>query len=393
MAFAQAAPRQPGDQVNPDDPAWAELASAGLGVYVHVPFCARRCGYCDFDAFAGVDHLMAQYVEAVVAEIAERVREPATTVFVGGGTPSCLPAPLLGRLLNAIPHHRGAEFTVEMNPESATVAVLETARDAGANRVSVGMQSHVPAVLAYLDRRHDPQAVPKVVEAARLAGFDDVSLDLIYGVPGESRADWLTSVDAALSLEVDHISCYALTVEPNTPLGRAIASGRQRPPDDDDCADKLADAAARLRQAGFFRYEISNWGRQKPCLHNLRYWSGGAYVGVGCAAHSLDLSGCQPVRSWNTSDLRAYLRAASDGVTTHAGHEVIEAATASEERLQLGLRRACGIDICPDQATRVPQNLVDAGFICIDNDRLRLTERGMAVASSVTVDVSLALWS
>ncbi len=364
----------------PHDQWWAERSAAGLGVYVHVPFCAHRCGYCDFATFAGLEGLAEGYVQRVCAEIAERVPGPAATVFVGGGTPSVLAPDLLGRLLGAVPKEAGAECTVEMNPESASAGVLAAVREAGANRVSFGMQSAAPHVLAFLERRHSPGRVAAAVTDARTAGFEEVNLDLVCGTPGESGPDWDATLDVALALGPTHLSVYALTVEDATPLGRAVATGERPAPDEDAAADRLAVAARRLREAGYARYEISNWARHKPCLHNLRYWSGGAYVGVGAAAHSYDPG--VPERRWNHRHPRTYMEAA-DPV---AGSEVLDGPTRETEALWLGLRRACGVP-APDH---VPGHLLEGGLCTLDAGRLRLTERGMAVADGVVRELSLA---
>jgi len=365
-----------------DAPAWCHAAATGLGAYVHVPFCSHRCGYCDFAAFAGLDDLMQPYVERLITEIGVKVAEPAASVFVGGGTPSRLGPELLGRLLAAVPVGPGAEVTVEMNPESATREVLAAAAAGGCNRVSFGMQSSAPHVLAFLERRHDPSAVAAAVVGAREAGISTVNLDLIYGTPGESAADWEASLDAALGLEPDHISAYALTVEGATPLGRAVAEGRMPAPDDDVCADRLAALVSRLGEAGFVRYEVSNWSRGAPCLHNLRYWSDGAYVGCGNGAHGYDpVAG---VRSWNHRHPTAY--AAS--VDPEAGREVLDDATRRHERLFLGLRRCAGVEWADPGS--IPPELLAAGLVAAGGGRLRLTDAGMAVASAVTARLAEA---
>ena len=320
-----------------DDVSWADESARGLGVYVHVPFCARRCGYCDFAAFDGLEDLTHEYVERVRGEIRERVDVPAATVFVGGGTPSLLPPELLRALIDEVPVETGAEVTVEMNPESASPAVIEAAAAAGANRISMGMQSANARVLDFLDRAHSPGCVAAAVAAARTAGFDELNLDLIYGTPGETAADWAQTLDAAIALGPSHVSAYALTVEPATSLGRAVALGVASEPDDDECADRLAQTAEVLTEAGFVRYEISNWSRSRPCVHNLRYWSGGAYVGVGCGAHSYDPSARR--RSWNVRHPRTYV----DAANPCQGGEILGQDELRDEQLMLGLRRACGL--------------------------------------------------
>lgn len=363
--------------------AWCDAAAEGAGLYVHVPFCSHRCGYCDFAAFSGLDDLMAAYVDRVVAEISDRVPEATATVFVGGGTPSRLGPDLLQRLLDAIPRRPGAEVTVEMNPESATRDVIDAAVGAGATRLSFGMQSTAPQVLEFLERSHRPGAVAAAVEAARDAGVTDINLDLIYGVPGESDSDWTHTLGFALSLEVEHLSCYALTVESGTPLGRRVAAGELRRPDDDTAAERLATACSRLGAADYVRYEVSNWSKGRPCVHNLRYWSGGAYRGAGNGAHSFDPA--THTRSWNHRHPRAYLEAADP----RAGSEVLDAAQVRDEAVMLGIRRAAGIEWPAGVA--VPQVLLDNHLVIRRGTRIALTEAGMALAGAVTLELLAVL--
>ncbi|HEY5011592.1 MAG TPA: radical SAM family heme chaperone HemW, partial [Acidimicrobiia bacterium] len=267
-----------------------EPDEAPFGVYVHVPFCAHRCDYCDFATWTDRAHLMGDYVDACVADLrrhdAASTLPPATSVFFGGGTPSLLPAELLVRVLDAIPRVEGAEVTVECNPDSVDAAKLTAYRAAGVDRLSFGVQSSRPHVLAALGRTHDRDNVARSIATARDAGFERVSVDLIYGTPGETIDDWNRTLDDVLALEPDHVSAYALTVEPATPLGKLVAAGASPAPDDDDQADKYAIVDARLVDAGFAWYEISNWARPgQECRHNLLYWTGGDYLAIGCAAH------------------------------------------------------------------------------------------------------------
>lgn len=361
------------------DASWCELAATGVGVYVHVPFCSHRCGYCDFAAFSEVDDLMEAYVARVVREISERVRTPAPSVFVGGGTPSRLGPELLHRLVAAVPRTPAAEVTVEMNPESADAEVVAAAVEAGANRLSLGVQSVAPSVLGFLERRHDPEVTMRAIEHVRTHAGTTLNLDIIYGVPIETSDDWEETLDFTLRVSPDHVSCYALTVEDATPLGRAVASGRAPAPDDDTAATRLAHACERLAAAGYSRYEISNWSRGRPCLHNLRYWSGGAYVGCGNGAHSYDPATRQ--RRWNHRHPRTYVE--SDDPT--AGIEILTPAQRRDEAVMLGLRRSAGL-AWPDDAA-VPAHLLGAGLVVHDRGRLRLTERGMAVAGAVILDL------
>ena len=295
----------PSDGRLPADAA-AGAGGRGFGVYLHVPFCRVRCGYCDFNTYTATElrgARQADYADQAIAEIAlaggvlddlaahdAAVRRPVSTVFVGGGTPTLLPAGDLARMLDAVRDTwglaAGAEVTTEANPDSVDAADLRTLADAGFTRVSFGMQSVVPHVLATLDRTHDPERVPQVVQWAKDAGLD-ASVDLIYGTPGESLDNWRRSLDAALSYDVDHLSAYALIVEDGTALARRIRRGEIAPVDDDLHAAMYETADAALSAAGYEWYEVSNWARGGAVSrHNLSYWLGHDWWGVGPGAHS-----------------------------------------------------------------------------------------------------------
>ncbi|MGH3358614.1 MAG: radical SAM family heme chaperone HemW, partial [Nocardioidaceae bacterium] len=308
-----------GDRVPEDgslpDSALATLGERPFGVYVHVPFCATRCGYCDFNTYTaaelGPGASRDGYADTVAAELdlAARVLRsdrpggppPVSTVFFGGGTPTLLPDGALPAVLERIDATFGlapdAEVTTEANPDSVDARSLAVLREGGVNRVSFGVQSAVAQVLATLDRTHDASRVPDVVAAARAAGFEQVSVDLIYGTPGESMADWQASLDFAVRLAPEHVSAYALIVERGTALARAVARGEIAAPDDDEMADKYIAAEETLSAGGFGWYELSNWARTPAarCRHNELYWTGGDWWGAGPGAHS-HIGG---VRWWN----------------------------------------------------------------------------------------------
>ncbi|MDP8978045.1 MAG: radical SAM family heme chaperone HemW, partial [Actinomycetota bacterium] len=336
-------------------------AARGAGLYLHVPFCRHRCGYCDFNTYAGLDEQIPRYVAALRADLvrvaaggphavaplgsgAGRAWPVFTSVFVGGGTPTLLPPADLAGLVwlarRVLPVAGDAEVTVEANPETVTVDSLAVLADVGVNRVSIGAQSFAPRVLAFLDRRHDPEAPLRAVEAARSAGIARLSLDLIYGAPAEDDADWRDALDAAVGAGVGHVSAYALTVEPDTPYARRVRAGAQAAPDDDVQAARMAVADERLAGAGLERYEISNWARPgSRCRHNLTYWTGGDYLGVGAGAHG-HWAGR---RWWSLRSPARYADAALAGGRTTAGEEVLDAATRRTERLMLGLRLSDGV--------------------------------------------------
>jgi putative oxygen-independent coproporphyrinogen III oxidase len=347
-----------------------------FGVYLHVPFCAVRCGYCDFNTYTsaelggGADQMAYAATAAVEIGLAATVlaragipARPAATVFFGGGTPTLLPIADLVGLLDAVRDRfglaPGAEVTTEANPDSVTPGGLESLAAQGFTRVSFGMQSAVPAVLATLDRTHDPARVPQVVRWARAAGLD-VSLDLIYGTPGETLGDWRASLAAALACEPDHVSAYALVVEQGTRLAARVRRGELPAPDEDDLADKYEAADAAFCAAGLAWYEVSNWARteQQACRHNLGYWRGDDWWGVGPGAHS-HVGG---VRWWNVRHPRAYATRLSAGATPAQGREVLDAGQRRAERVLLGVRLAEGLPLAVlDDASRaaVPRLIAD----------------------------------
>ena len=312
-----------------------------FGVYVHVPFCAARCDYCAFATWTDRDHLMARYAAACVGELRRAAAEgqlpAATTVYVGGGTPSRLPGELLAEVLDAVGRAPGAEVSVECNPEGASAELFAAWRAAGVTRVSFGVQSMAPHVLEGLGRRHDPAAVPGAVALAGEAGFE-VNVDLIFGGPGESDGDWTATLEAVLDLEPRprHVSAYALTVEPGTPLAAEPA----RHPDDDVQARRYQMADAALEAAGYRWYEVSNWAVPgHECRHNALYWRQGDYRGIGCAAHSHR----QGRRWWNIRTPERYATAVFEGRSPVAGEEVLGDEQRAFEALALALRTAEGV--------------------------------------------------
>ncbi len=356
-----------------------------FGVYVHIPFCASRCDYCDFATWTDRAHLIDCYVDACVQDLDRRATRgelvPATSVFFGGGTPSLLSAPQLLRILDAIPRGSTPEVTVECNPDSVDEAKLEAYRAGGVNRLSLGVQSMRPHVLAALGRTHDRANVGRAVHAARAAGFERVNLDLIYGTPGESVDDWRSTLDDALALEPTHVSAYALTVEPATPLGRAVAAGTRGAPDDDDQADKYAIADDRLRAAGLEWYELSNWSRPgDECAHNLLYWNQDEYTAIGCAAHGH--TGGR--RWWNVRTPERYIDRVASGQPTESGAEVLDYERKREESVVLALRTRAGAAVS-ERARAVVDELSGLGLLGEVDGRIVLTRRGRLVANELTV--------
>jgi len=354
-------------------------ATGGPGIYLHIPFCAHRCDYCSFAAWDDRHHLTGAYLTALDTELGQvlaGLRAPVTSVFVGGGTPSQVPAAALARLIGRIPLAPGAEVTVEVNPEDAGEELFATYRDAGVNRVSLGVQSMVPEVLESLGRRHRASAVAPAVAAARSVGIDQVSCDLIYGAAGESVTQWRYTLDAVVHLNPDHISAYALTVEPGTPLAGAPA----RHPDDDDQAAKYRIADAVLTGAGMANYEISNWAVPgSECRHNQLYWAQGEYWGVGCGAHSH----AEGRRWWNVRTPERYVALVERGDAPEAGSEQLSDPERALEGLQLAVRTRSGVPaaaLAADDVTGVLAPLVEH-----DGDRVHLTLDGRLLANEVAI--------
>jgi putative oxygen-independent coproporphyrinogen III oxidase len=383
--------------------ALAEVGSRPFGIYVHVPFCSVRCGYCDFNTYTAAElgdqpgASRASYAEAAIAEI-RRAREilgerdlPVVTVFFGGGTPTLLPAADLAAVLASIAAEfglaPGVEVTTEANPDSVAAWDLAALREAGFTRVSFGMQSAVDHVLATLDRTHDPLRVPAVVDWSREAGFDEVSLDLIYGTPGESLEDWATSVEVALGCHPDHLSAYSLIVEPGTALARRVSRGELVMPDDDDLADKYLLADHRLAEAGLEWYEVSNWSRDLAtrCRHNELYWTGGHWWGVGPGAHS-HVGG---VRWWNVRHPAAYAGRLAAGTSPAAARELLDSETRRVERvlLELRLRDGLPVPVLEGHGRARVADLTARGLVELHAERLVLTRQGRLLADAVVRDL------
>jgi oxygen-independent coproporphyrinogen-3 oxidase len=366
---------------SPDAAELADAAHVWRSAYVHVPFCHRRCPYCDFavvtpDEGGGPDRF-ARYVDAVLAEIdREPAWGPLHAVDFGGGTPSRLPAGELGRIVAALRDRFGlvanAEVSLEANPEDWTAATAAAVVAAGFTRVSLGVQSFDPEVLEVLGRRHGPGDAAAAIDAAQAAGFRTVNVDLIYGTPGESAASWASSVRRAIDAGVQHLSAYALTVERGTALSRAVAAGAAAP-DPDVQADAYEHLRAAAGAAGLVRYEVSNWARLgHACVYNLATWAQGEYLGFGLGAHSHR----DGTRRRNVRRLDVYLDRVERGELPEAGRERLSAAGREQERLFLGLRRAAGA-VAGDAgaallATAAGRRLVASGVIEERDGRLRV---------------------
>ena len=360
-----------------------------FGVYVHIPFCATRCDYCDFATWTDRESLVDAYVDACVADVRRHVDSgtaaPATSVFFGGGTPSLLPPDRLVAILDAIPRAEEAEVTVECNPDSVDADKLDAYRVGGVTRLSFGVQSMRPRVLAALSRTHDPANVTRAVALARDVGFPTFNLDLIYGTPGETVDDWRATVAETLELDPPHVSAYALTVEPATQLGRNVAAGAPAP-DDDDQAEKYEIADDLLAAVGLGWYEVSNWARVgHECRHNLLHWSSGDYLPIGCAAHGHRVGR----RWWNVRTPERYIAMVAAGDDPTGGSEDLDDAMRAEERLTLAIRTRTGV-ILPMSMEAQATRLVEAGLLVRGGDRVVLTRRGRLLATDVTARLLVA---
>ncbi|MEP6853130.1 MAG: radical SAM family heme chaperone HemW [bacterium] len=401
-ALPSGQPAPPDGRLPP--PALRSMAGTPFGIYVHIPFCTTRCGYCDFNTYTaeelGGGVSRSTWADTLLAEVrlARDVLGPAappvSTIFFGGGTPTLLPAEHLGLVVSEIAETfglaRDVEITTEANPETVTAAYFENLLARGFTRVSIGMQSAVPKVLEVLDRRHRAGRPEQAVAEARAAGFHHVNLDLIYGAPYETDADWRASLDAAAGSGADHISAYALVVEEGTALARQVANGVVPAPDDDVLADRYVQADEVLGAAGFEWYEVSNWARSgnARCRHNELYWQGGNWWGVGPGAHS-HVGG---LRWWNVRHPARYAGLLGAGRSPAAGREVLDASALRTESLMLGIRRRDGLalDTLPPDAEAKLSQQVRWGLLdgpAFRSGRAVLTQRGRLLADAVVRDL------
>ncbi len=397
----------PADGALPDE-ALAGIGTRPFGFYVHVPFCASRCGYCDFNTYVPGEQGAEQadgYVGAVLAEVdlaarvlgggGARPLPGVDTVFFGGGTPTLLTAGDLTRILRRIDERfglkPGAEVSTEANPESVDPGKLATLREAGFTRLSLGMQSAVPRVLAILDRAHSPGRPQQAVAEARAAGFEQVSLDLIYGTPGETADDWRASLDAALSAAPDHLSTYSLIVEPGTRMAAQVRRGELVVPGEEVIADRFETAERVLADAGMAWYETCSWatGEAAWCRHNLGYWDGGDWWGAGPGAHS-HVGG---VRWWNLLHPRTWGDRLAAATSPAAARELPGEEEVRLERVMLGLRLRSGVSL--SELTRAGKAAAErhvAGGLLEPAEhgagRAVLTVRGRLLADPVTIDLA-----
>jgi len=363
-------------------------------IYVHVPFCARRCVYCDFSIVVRRAVPVDEFVAAVASELDLRFprREDvaARTLYLGGGTPSRLGAEGVARLVHEVrqrlPLADGAEITVEANPEDISADVVRAWRLAGVNRLSLGSQSFDDDVLAWMHRTHDAAAIPRAVETARKGGIDNLSLDLIFAVPERPIGSWERDVTRALELEPSHVSLYGLTIEPHTVLGRRQKRGEMHESPEDMYEHEFLYAHDVLSEAGFEHYEVSNFAREGTrSRHNSAYWSGARYAGLGPSAHEFDGA----VRRWNRSAYGDWLSAVQSGADPIEGQEQLSAENRLAEEVYLGLRTVDGLSVSEEELTRIGR-WAAAGWATVDSRRyVRLTARGWLRLDALAADLTL----
>ena len=377
-----------------------------MELYIHIPYCRQKCRYCDFASYAGQEGSMAAYVDAVLREadaMAPYAKDaPIQTVFIGGGTPSTLPAELLKKLLTGLHQHfdmpAGIEFTSEANPGTLTSEWLEAAIRGGVNRISMGMQACQPELLRTLGRIHTYDDVMESAALARKMGINNLSVDLMFGLPGQTLQMWQESLSAALALNVEHLSCYGLIPEDGTPLKRDLDAQRLFLPDEADERQMYDDTLRILAQHGYQQYEISNFAKPgRECRHNIGYWTRVPYIGLGASAASFLPTKSGGLRLTNPASIREYIAMTEDNAWRRRERTSLLPEDARFESLMLGLRMTCGVsetdfaamhgikldDYCGDILRRQEQR----GLLLHQDDRWALTRRGMDVQNAILVEI------
>jgi oxygen-independent coproporphyrinogen-3 oxidase len=377
-----------------------EVHTKSLSFYVHIPYCVRRCGYCDFNTYtpselqdgATLEIVSNDYIDAVIRELDAAPKDLVPTIFFGGGTPSLLPADDLGRVIAAVKARNGlapdCEITLEANPDSVTEEKLARYLAVGFNRISFGMQSAKPHVLAALDRTHNPANVEKAITMARAAGFKSISVDLIYGTPGETLEDWRETVEAALSLDIDHISAYALIVETGTKLAAQIKRGDLTMPNDDLMADMYLLVDQMCEAKGLTWYELSNWSKAgHQCRHNIAYWQNKNWWGLGPGAHShVDAR-----RFWNVKHPTTYKQKVFAGQSPILESEQLTEEQIKDESILLGIRMREGLELellAPHQM-EVLAGYRENGFVELRDDRVVLSPAGRLIADRIVREITI----
>ena len=373
----------------------SEPASEGtVGIYVHFPFCRSRCSYCDFDTFAGLEDLVDPYLDAAIQQIRMSLQAGGSTLYVGGGTPSLMHPDRAGELVEACRERfclpAEAEVTLEANPGDLGAGRLKGFRLAGFTRLSLGVQSADERLLRLLGRRHRCEDARRALDAAREAGFQNVGIDLIYGAPLQDETTWMRTLETVVEWGPEHISCYMLSLETGTPLERAVARGDVPPPSDDAAVSMYVAACRLLADAGYLRYEISNWARPGfECTHNLVYWRNRPYLGIGAGA-----AGCWRGRRYRIlGDVRAYLEGVRHGRLPLVEDEAVDVRRSMSDTLILGLRLDEGVSreqfrarygVMPEATFGDALEWAEGcGLLERTEDRLRLTERGILLSNEL----------
>lgn len=372
------------------------MAGISPGVYIHIPFCKERCRYCDFNTYSGIEHLIPAYIEALLLELRNwtPISLVVGSIYFGGGTPSLMSVEMLQRIMlacrNSFHVMEGAEVTLEANPGTVSAKHLEKIRQAGINRLSLGVQSFNDDLLRILGRLHNAVEAREIYFEARSAGFSNINLDLMYGLPGQTLLQWGKSLDTALELEPEHLSLYALTLEEGTPLYKDIGSNKIIAPDSDLAADMYALAEEKMGKNGYSHYEISNWAKQgMECRHNLNYWYSGSYAGVGAGAHSC----FNGERSWNAAYPPGYIRRLTEEGRATEGKEAITSDLEKADYVILRLRLVAGLDLSEFKmrhhydikelyAAEISY-LKEVGLLEEKDGKLRLTSRGRLLGNEV----------
>ena len=356
------------------------------GIYIHIPFCKSRCAYCDFYSTTELP-LRTRYVDALIHEYDLRKKEltePVRTIYLGGGTPSQLKSDDLARLLQALPTAEVEELTLEANPQDITPEKLIAWREAGVNRLSIGIQSFHNRTLRRLGRRHDAQAAYRAVELAKQHGFSNISVDLIYATPEQTMDEWMEDIQEVLALDVPHISTYCLMYEENTPLYELLKQGRVQEQDEDSVNAMYAMICQALKEAGYEHYEVSNFARPGfSSKHNSSYWDDTPYLGLGPGAHSYD----GKIRRANNPDLLAYLGALTNDEVPHTD-EVLTPEDRYNEQIMLGLRTSNGVAIT-EQRLKEAQSYIERGLLVLENGRLRATQQGLNILNRIIEDMMI----
>ncbi|MFC1583422.1 radical SAM family heme chaperone HemW [Candidatus Neomarinimicrobiota bacterium] len=373
------------------------------GIYVHMPFCRSKCMYCDFYSLPDREHQIGRFVASLVTEIRESVDEVKgwrfDTVYIGGGTPNLLTPEQLEAVMQALKDTFDLEgldeCTMEANPGEASEAQLRGYREAGVNRISFGFQSFDPQLLEFLGRIHTPEDCTASYKAARSAGFDNISCDLLFNIPGQSVGRWKADLAELVALGPEHISTYSLTVEQGTPLSEEVARGAIRMPDEETDLAMYAWTREYLAGQGYDSYEISNHAREgRVCRHNLHYWRIRPYLGLGPSAHRFD----GEVRSWNVRDLDEYLRRVEGGESPVSGEERLTPRQIHNEKLAFGLRLREGVSVTEDLGYGSVEDFLEKyggklrqfqEILVLDEDRLSLMEQGILLADSITAELFL----